>query len=351
MLDDKFEKSLSKLVSNFLLPAFIFCEIVKNLDTNNTSLMLQIIVGNLVVYGTGMLIGYICAKMFGSNYNETAFFCGILSALHTTSLPVILMEVLSENLNKITYVNSDGTITNAKNRGMLYIVLNSIFANIWRWGVSYNLINPEEEDEAAISKKDGLIDDVEKNKKRIKRQKSCKEIILEMINVPIVISVLSIIVCYITPLRMAFITPGAILNKTIISVNSIIARGYNLMVILILGLNIANLLLDDNKKKAYKEPEMSQWKLSLTTFMKLFIHPLVGTPILLYFYYSGFMEDGVLVFLYLFMSAAPNAINIIVVCSIKDTREKATAMMIMIQYIVSIVTLTLAIAYFLYILT
>ncbi len=135
MLDDKFEKSLSKLVSNFLLPAFIFCEIVKNLDINNTSLMLQIIVGNLFIYGTGMLIGYICAKILGSNSNETSFFCGILSALHTTSLPVILMEVLSDNLNKIVYVNSDGSVTNAKNRGMLYIVLNSIFANIWRWGV------------------------------------------------------------------------------------------------------------------------------------------------------------------------------------------------------------------------
>jgi predicted permease len=352
MLDDKFEKSLSKLVSNFLLPAFIFCEIIKNLDVNNTSLMIEVIVGNCIIYGSGMLIGFICAKVLGSSSNEASFFCGIMSALHTTSLPVILMEVLQENLDQIKYVNSDGTVTSSRNRGMLYIVLNSIFANIWRWGVSYNMINPEEEDEATREKKDQLLCDDNEKKKPLPKSKSCGEIIIEMINVPIVISILSIVLCYITPVREAFIVPGSLLNKTLLSVNSIISRGYNLMVILILGLNIANLLLEkDDKKKKYKEPEISSWKLGFTTFMKLFVHPLVGTPVLLYLFHTGFMTDGVLVFLYLFMLAAPNAINIIVVCSIKNTREKATAMMIMVQYIVSVVTLTLGIAYFLYILT
>jgi predicted permease len=349
MLDDKFEKSLSKLVSNFLLPAFIFVEVIKNLDVNNTSLIIEIIVGNVIIYGTGLFIGYICAKILGSNSNETAFYCGIMSALHTTSLPVILIEVLQENLDQIKY---EQAITNSRDRGMLYIVLNSIFANIWRWGVSYNIINPEEEDETAKAKKDLLLDgnDVEKNKKKVVKIKSCGEILLEMVNVPIIISILSIILCYITPVRDAFIVPGTLLNKTLLSVNSIIARSYNFMVILILGLNIANLLFDKNDKKKYKETEMSNWKLGLTTFMKLFIHPLVGSPILLYLYHIGFMADGVLVFLYLFMLAAPNAINIIVVCSIKNTREKDTTKIIMVQYIASIFTLTFGIAYFLYIL-
>jgi predicted permease len=314
--------------------------------------MIEIIVGNVIIYGSGLIIGYFCAKVLGSNSNETQFFCGIMSALHTTSLPVILMEVLQENLDQIKYVNSDGTVTSSRNRGMLYIVLNSIFANIWRWGVSYNLINQEEEDEAALAKKDLLLSDDHEQEKKNKtpKSKSCGEIIIEMINVPIVISLVSILLCYISPVRDAFIIPGSILNKTILSVNKIISRGYNIMVMLILGLNIANLLFEKEDKKKYKEPEISNWKLGITTFMKLFIHPMVGTPVLLYLYHTGFFTDGVLIFLYLFMLAAPNAINIIVVCSIKNTREKATAMMIMVQYIVSIVTLTLGIAYFLYIL-
>jgi predicted permease len=348
IVDEKFEKSLSKLVTNFLLPAFIFCEIIKNLDVNNTSLMIQVVVGNTIIYGTGLIIGYLCSVVFKSPEQERNLLCGVMSALHTTSLPIILMDVLAPELNKIIYINADGTITDARNRGRLYIVLNSIFANIWRWGISYNLINPIEEDPEKLAKKDGLLDKEKAEKAKPKIDITFIDTIKEVLNVPIIVSILTIVLCYITPLRLWMISPDSIFLKTFISVNEITARSYNVMVILILGLNIANLLKTD--PKGYKGDDISDYKLTVTTVMKLFVHPLIGTPILMYLLGTGFFEDGVLIFVYLFMLAAPNAINIIVVCSVKDAGERATSKMIMIQYVVAIATLTLGIAYFLYIL-
>jgi predicted permease len=311
--------------------------------------MIQIVVGNVIIYGSGLIIGYGCALLFKSNEQERNLLCGVMSALHTTSLPIILMDVLASELNKINYINADGSITDARNRGRLYIVLNSIFANIWRWGVSYNLINPIEEDPEKLAKKDGLLSYDKEKALPKKKDLSLYDMVIEVLNVPIIVSILSIVLCYITPLRLWMIEREGTFNKTFISVNEITARSYNVMVILILGLNIANLLKSD-PKASYKDTDITTYKLSVTTVMKLFVHPLIGAPILMYLKGSGFFQDGVLIFVYLFMLAAPNAINIIVVCSVKNAGERATSKMIMVQYVVAIVTLTLGIALFLYIL-
>ena len=85
--------------------------------------------------------------------------------------------------------------------------------------------------------------------------------------------------------------------------------------------------------------------------MKLFISPLVGCPIIYYFRSINLLTDDILVFLYMFMLAAPNAINIIIVCSVKRSWLKNISLIVIVTYICSIVTLTFANTLFLYILS
>ena len=100
-----------------------------------------------------------------------------------------------------------------------------------------------------------------------------------------------------------------------------------------------------------KEELFSAWKIFILTFVKLLIVPLVGCPIIYYYRTAGILNDDVMIFLYMFMMAAPNAINIIVVCSVKRCWLKNISVIMVVSYVCSVVTLTFSITLFLYILT
>lgn len=330
----------------------MFCEIIKSFDASNFSLLFQVILGCLTLHLSGLLLGYITSKIIGSNYNEMTFLCGVMSSPHTTSLPLILIDILDPILSKLdndTPHVPGAVVMDARTRGMLYIVLNSIFSNIWRWTISYALINPEED--SLKDHKEKLIDK-ENDKKEVpvqKKKMGAKEILKEIMNMPLVVSLTTILISLIPPMREAFVRPDAILRMTFLSVNLFIARGYNFLVMFMLGLNFANLIFDKNDSKALLE-SFPTWKIATVTIMKLLIHPLIGWPLILLFRSYYLFTDEVLVFLYMFMCAAPSAINIIIVCSIKNTRVELISLLMVVKYIVSIVTLTLSITTILYIL-
>ena len=56
-----------------------------------------------------------------------------------------------------------------------------------------------------------------------------------------------------------------------------------------------------------------------------------------------------MLFLYLFMALAPSAINMIVICTVKGAYEDDIAMLMVIQYAISIITLTLGTTIIIYI--
>jgi len=329
------------------------------------------------------------------------FLCGVMSSPHTTSLPLNLIEVLYPILKDFKS-GSYGAIQeslapalDAKERGMLYIVLNSIFSNIWRWTVFYNLIQPKNISKAEIFKvnqnedlKVNLLEhnflradkfqklrdenlrienenyesyDIinNQNKHKDKTEKfGCWNVFKEILNTPIIISILSICLCINNNIKLAFINKGSILADNLFSVNSIIARCYNFTVIFILGLNFANISFfnEKNKKNKFKDAEnnevlFSNWKIFIISVMKLLIFPLIGCPVIFYFRSMQFITDDILVFLFMFMLAAPNAINIIIVCSVKRSWLKNISLIVMVTYVISLVTLTFAITMFLYILS
>lgn len=355
---------------------------MKNFDINNHKLIFEIVLGSLTVSVIGLIFGYLTALICRSDCKETMFLCGIMSSPHTTSLPLILIEVLYPVLKN--FKNNDVTkdmegniiVIDAKERGMLYIVLNSIFSNIWRWTVSYYFIQPKEKSPKNLYLKENEYELEEhllkENFKRADRAINDENIILtkskannkkfgiydilkEIVNTPIIISIISICLCINVNLRMAFIRKNSILSDNLLSVNSMIARCYNFTVIFILGLNFANLsIFGDNKNSKENEAQeelFSKSKIFIISVMKLVIVPLIGCPIIYYFKTIQFLTDDILVFLYFFMLAAPNAINIIIVCSVKRCWLKNLSLIVFVTYLCSTVTLTFAITFFLYILS
>jgi len=376
------------------LPAFIFCEILKNFDINNHTLIFEVILGCFTVSSLGLIIGYFTAKLCKSDTKETMFLCGVMSSPHTTSLPLILIEVLYPILKNFKSaaaqidLNSPVLVLDAKERGMLYIVLNSIFSNIWRWTVSYNLIQPTEKTQTDYLRvnqnpelEENLLDKnfkkVDKNSKLMSERTNNPEIELvlkekkqevkklgftdifkQIVNTPIIISILSICLCINDNIKNAFIAENSILADNLLSVNSIIARCYNFTVIFVLGLNFANLSIFEKKSNcssndpdAVNEELFSNWKIFIITIMKLFVVPLIGCPLIYYFRMQQLLTDDIMIFLFMFMLASPNAINIIIVCSVKRSWLKNISLIVIVTYLVSTVTLTFAITLFLYILS
>lgn len=348
LVDENFEKSFSKLITNLLLPAFIFCEIIQNFDINNYQLILQAALGCFMIMVTGLIFAFITGKILKMNNNDLSFLCAVLSSPHTTSIPLILIEVFFPVLEQIPFANLG---PNAKERGLLYIALNSIFSNCWRWSVSYNLINPTEEKIAIDGFNEELLVKENSNKKT---KKTLLEILKEIINTPIIVSIITILLCLNDNVRRALIEEGGFLEQSVVSVHRTIAKSFGFSVIFVLGLSFANLDFFSHKgqnisRKNYNT-HFGKLEIAITTILKLIVMPLITCPVLIYFYRIGIFQDGVLVFLYLFMSAGPNAINLIIICHAKNTRQEEIALLMVVQYIAAAITLTFANSIFLYIL-
>ena len=333
-----------------LLPAFIFCEVVQNFHISQYHLILQSLLGCMTLYLLGLVTGYISGKFLNLNSNQTKFLCGVFSSPHTTSIPLLLIEVTHPVLAKISNIVPAEGIMDARSRGMLYIVLNSIFANIWRWTVPYNLINKEEPEHKVHSElEENLI--VDSNEKQQNQNDSNKLTLAtfckEMINMPIIASFSSLLLCLHPGIQSYFNTPNAFLNETILSVNKLASKGYGFMVMFLLGLNFADLILprdNGDKNKKPKKVVFSNSDLAFLTFMKLIIMPIIASPIIIFLFIYNIITDDVMIFLFLFMAAAPNAINVLVVCSVKNAYVETVSLMMVIQYLVSLFTLTFEIS-------
>jgi predicted permease len=319
-------------------------------------------VGTLTIFVMGLLMGYVLGIIFGSDRSETSFLCGVLSSPNTTSLPLIYIEVLYPLLNELPYdPTQDGYLKhepfpNAHDRGLMYIALSSIISNIWRWTISYNLINPRKPENLQLE--EGLLEN--DNNSKVKHHhikvKDWGEICHEILNAPIIVSIITLLLCLNGTVKNIFISDDSIVAHTLLSVNLMIATSYKFAVMFLLGLNFANLqIFSGDRKKSeelvltkYDENYMENWKIGVITFSKLIINPILGFMIILLYKYWSLLHDEVIIFYFLFTLSAPNAINIIIICNIKETRVKLISILLVVQYIVGIFSLTLVITLYLY---
>ena len=291
------------------------------------------------------------------NKYQHNFLGALFSTPHNTSIYVILIQVIGPFLDTIIPKNPN-MVGDCVKRGLLYVIINSIVANIWKWSCCYYLIEPDDTDEEDIenSKDYALLNDVEDPKnaiiKRPKyKEKTFKDILKSVINMPLIASLISLFITFIPSFQLLFIAPKSILKATVMDVSKTVSKAYSFLVIFILGLSIAdNVHLPSEKVEKIGKNFLNKTIIFWLSLVKLVIMPVITTPIIIYLFRNIFHSDDVLTFNYLFLGAAPPAINIIVICAYKNAFVNEISSIMIVMYAAAIITLTLNITGFLYIL-
>ena len=168
---------------------------------------------------------------------------------------------------------------------------------------------------------------------------------------PLIASLISILVTFIPSLQLLFITPKSFLRETIMDVSKTVSKAYSFLVIFILGLSIAdNVHLPHEKVEVVGKNFLNKTIIFWLSLVKLVIMPILAAPVVIYIFRNVFHSDDVLTFNYLFLGAAPPAINIIVICAYKGAFTNEISSIMIVMYTAAIITLTLNITGFLYIL-
>ena len=354
-VDSKFKSGLSKVVTNIILPFFIFAQIVNNFRISQYILIIQAVIGCLVIYITGLFVGFGISRILKLNKYQHNFLGALFSTPHNTSIYVILIQVIGPFLDTIIPKNPN-IVGDCVKRGLLYVIINSIVANIWKWSCCYYLIEPDEEDEEVDSKEYALLNDNEAGQNIVEKKpkykaKTFKDILKSVINMPLIASLISLFITFIPSLQLLFITPKSILRETLMDVSKTVSKAYSFLVIFILGLSIAdNVHLPSEKVENIGKNFLNKTIIFWLSLVKLVIMPIFTTPIIIYIFRNVFHSDDVLTFNYLFLGAAPPAINIIVICAYKNAFVNEISSIMIVMYAAAIITLTLNITGFLYIL-
>jgi predicted permease len=357
-VDSKFKSGLSKVVTNIILPCFVFSQIVNNFRISQFFLIIQAAIGCLVIYVFGLLVGFGIAKILKLDARQHNFLGAVFSTPHNTSIYVILIQVIGPFLDTI-FPKNPNLVGDSEKRGLLFVVINSIVANIWKWSCCYYLIEPDDEEEdleenlnaPLLKDNNEQIQNQIVEKKPKYKEKTFKDILKSVVNMPLIASIFSLCLTFSPSLQRLFITPKAILRETIIDVNMTVSKAYSFIVIFILGLSIAdNVHFPGEEVKKIGKNFLNATILFWLTLVKLIIMPILTTPVIIYLFRNIFHSDDVLTFNYLFLGAAPPAINIIVICAYKNAFVNEISSLMIVMYAAAIITLTLNITGFLYIL-
>ena len=196
-IDQKFKGCLSKLVTNIILPCFIFYQILNNFRISQYMIIIQAVLGCLIIYLLGLFIGMCLGKMLGLNKRQKDFVGAVFSTPHNTSIYVILIQVIGPFMDSI-FPPPTNLVGDSEKRGLLYVVINSIASNIWKWSVCYMLIEPEEEEEEEldIEMETPLLLKSQENKqlKGNAPKYKPKNILKSIFNMPLIISILSLLI-------------------------------------------------------------------------------------------------------------------------------------------------------------
>jgi predicted permease len=373
-VDEKFESSLSKMLANMMLPSFIFCEVLLNFDNNNLYQLSQTVFGLFTVFFLSIIVGYIFGILFKFERGEKNILMAVLSSNNSTSIALILIYVLEPNLYSMKFVSpSQSGVTKPTDRGRLYISLMSIVSNLWRWSVTYNLINENPQTDltqALIEKNNKFSEDIKGLNKQKKQNKSYVELLKEMINIPISVAIITLIFSFNNFIKNIFTSPTSMIKLTLFDAHLTVSKCYSFCVLFMLGLNISNVIcgkeggkseasnnihtLDQEKNLQpfqNAKSRINYYNIFLAAILKLVIIPLLGSPIIIYYWKNNYIFDPVLVYLLLFSLAAPTAINVMLICNMKKAWEDYVAIYMLVSYTICLVTITISNTVFIYILS
>lgn len=170
---------------------------------------------------------------------------------------------------------------------------------------------------------------------------TCKDKCAKILNVPIIVSIISLILASIPPVKNLFIV-GGIFNSTIMATCAFIGQGYYILMIILMGANLTIFKAD--------KLELSTCAHVMAVIFKLLIYPWIGVAIVIPLYYGQVLNDPMMVFVILILFAAPPANNLMIMASLHKNFEGDLAKSLLIAYCSSIFTLTGFSAFFLFLL-
>ena len=343
---------MSKVVSTIVLPCFIFAQILRSFHINQYPLILEALIGCAFLYFAGYVVGYFTMKLLGYNNNRCNFMAAVFSSPHTTSIPVILLSIIGPVLDKIIPIPLSMPV-NGQRRGYLYIILNSIFSNIWKWSGGFYLIQPEDEDLNSNKKVDDLIIQEKialskhinpmSSNANANTTMSFKRFIKEIINMPVIASFGTIFITMFPSIQEYLTRPDSTMYNSLISVNVMISKSYAFLVMTMLGLSLSDSITLSPNPETKKKIIFKGYDIIWICLGKLVLMPLLTAPIIIYLFKYILHADDIMLFLYLFMSAAPSAINMIVICTLKEAYMESISMMMMVMYGIAMITMTLGV--------
>lgn len=301
------------------------------------------------------MFGYFSAKILGYSSNKCKFIGATFSSPHTTSIPVILLSVIGPVLDSIIPIPA-GSIANAERRGFLYIVLNSIFSNIWRWSGIYYLVRNEPENQQMESQiiNNGYTQLQETSPAKTpivmkeEEHMSCMKFLKEIMTVPVIASLATLSITLFPSIQILFTTPGSLLNSSILSVSLMTSKAYAFLVMMLLGLSLSDAITTDPNE--ISKVIFKGWELVFICICKLVIMPIVSAPLFVYIFKYLMKTDDVMLFIYLFMSSMPSAINMIIVCTVKGVYSESISMIMVAMYGIGVITLTIGTTAIIYLL-
>lgn len=313
-----------------ILPCFIFSQIITNFKISQYNLIFQAFTGCIFLYGLGFFLGFFIMKILGYNKSQCYFLGAIYSSPHTTSIPVILFSTIGPVLDKVIPMPASFPVK-CQQRGYLYIILNSIFSNIWKWSVGYYFIQPEESTYTNTNAKNN-------------ETLTIKKFIKEIMTAPLISSIISIGIASFPKVQQALIKRDGFLFNSFMVANTLVGKTYSFFVMLTLGLALCESIFPETDKKNIKEKVFFRnYDLIISSLGKLLVMPIFSWPLLIILCRNIIFADDVLLFLFLFMGMAPGAINMIMICTLKGYYQESVSVLMVAMYGISIITLTLGV--------
>ena len=267
----------------------------------------------------------------------------LLSFPNTGALPLIFIGALEEAFNLEAERTGEGIMSKETfEKAVGFIMLNACIQTLLRWSIGYDLMrkpaNPDEiEEKRKAEKKDGG------SELMVRLQ--------EIINPTLISSLIAIIIGSIPFLKGLLYVKGgeAPLYNTVFKTILMIGANGKLIMTLQLGSNLAS-ILDSKKSEEDGEEQLTTSDYIMNVVLKILLYPFVAIIVVMPLLWTGFMYDPMQSFVAMLQIASPSAITLTVITNIHKFLEKETSKCFLYQYIVSVVTLTLASAFFLMIL-
>lgn len=288
-------------------------------------------IGCLFLYGFGFILGYFFGKFLGYNQKQCYFLGAVYSSPHTTSIPVILFSIIGPVLDKVIPMPLELPV-NSQKRGYLYIILNSIFSNIWKWSAGYYFIQKEDYD---ISEKK-----LSKYPYKPPASMSIKKFLKEIITAPLVVSFISIFMTIFPSIQNTLNKEDSYIYNSFMIANSMIGKSYSFFVMLTLGLSLCESMFPEREEERNKKVFFRNLDIIWLSLGKLLLMPLITWPFLIYLCRRILHADDVMLFLFLFLGMAPGAINLIVITQIKEAFQESISMLMMAMYGIALITIT-----------